>query len=116
MWKRIALPLIGISIVGLSLAAVAAVNVTAVPTRDVTPQVHKSGDDGYFRIQLPLPKGAPAGPMGLAAKVESGDCWLVTASSPNAPPGVPRETDADDEPLAANEARPVTITGRYSHG
>jgi hypothetical protein len=117
MWKRIALPLTGIGIVGLSLAAVAAVSVTAVPTRDATPQVHKSGDEGYFRIRLPLPKGAPAGPMGLAAQVESGDCRLVAAYAPYAPPGVShREMDDDDEPLAADDARTVTITGRYSHG
>lgn len=118
MSRPIALSLIIVIIVGLSLAAVAAVGVTAVPTQAVTPQIHKSGEDGYFRIQVPLPRSTPAGPVGLGVMVESGDCWLVAAQSYSAASGSHREDDEDDEssPVpSTNNARMATVTGRYSH-
>ncbi len=118
--KRIFLPLMILAVVGLSLAALAAVGSTAIPTQTVTPERHKSGDDGYFRLRLPLPQGAPAGPIRFGVTVDAGDCWLVSAQAPQlgAPAGAGRDDDEVGEAsLSANaHQRTVTVTGRYGHG
>ncbi|ACM18446.1 hypothetical protein Geob_0069 [Geotalea daltonii FRC-32] len=115
--KRITLLLIIPIVVGFSLAAVAAIGVATVPTKPVIPEVHRSGDDGYFRLQVPLPKDTPAGPMGLGVTVESGDCWLVAAQAQyeNKPPA-DRDDDAEDSPAESATERTFTVTGRYDHG
>lgn len=114
MPRRNIISLVVIILACLSLAATAAVFSASVPARNVTPQIHREGDEGYFSIKLPLPQNAPPGYLGLNVTVESGDCRLVTARMPY--PGQPAEVDEDEETLtsAGKEPRQFTVTGRYS--
>jgi len=112
MPRRLIIPLILIVLVVASMAAVAAMGTTSTPVMKVTPQVHRDGSDGYFRLSVPLPEKAPVLPLGFAIKVEEGDVWLVTARAP-----LPsnRNHDEDGEGAASVPAkREVIVTGRFA--
>ena len=112
MSRRLVIPLIVIALVVASLAAVAAIGTTSTPVLKVTPQVHREGSDGYFRLSVPLPEQAPKLPLGLAVKVEDGDVWLVTAQ---APVSSNKNHDEDGEVgPSMPEKRKVVVAGRFA--
>lgn len=112
MSRRFVIPLIIVVLVVASLAAMAAVGTTAVPVLQVTPQVHREGDEGYFRISVPLSGNTPAMPLGLAVKVVEGDVWLVSAQVSLPVGGGYGDDDAEEAP--AMVPRDVVVTGRFA--
>lgn len=118
MSRRIVIPLLVVTLVVAAMVAVAAVTTPSAPVVQVTPLVHREGNDGYFRITVPLPEPASQLPIGCAVKVTGGDVWLVTANAP-----LPADThqDEDDEadegaqkPAPAKKTpRSVIVTGRF---
>lgn len=110
MSRHFVIPLIIFALVVASLAAVAAVGTTSMPMLQVTPQVHREGDEGYFRLSVPLPENALPLPLGLAVKVVEGEVWLVTAQAPSP---TNRNHEADDDGVAS-AGREVLVTGRFT--
>ncbi len=90
-------------------AAVAAVGTGGVSTAAITPEIHRVGNEGYFRLVLPLPDKAPIGPLSLVARVEEGDVYLVHAMAS----GQAREDQDEGEVAASPHGRTMTITGRF---
>ncbi len=77
----------------------------------VVPEVHRLTGDGYFRIVIPLPKGAPTGPLALLPRVDKGDVFLVTALAPHPQGQMVNEDEAVAE--GAPPKRVITVTGRF---
>jgi hypothetical protein len=75
-WSRLAL--VTLSLV-VSLAAIAAVATAGPPALAVTPEMHQTGGQGYFRLRVALPQGFAPLPAALAVRVEKGDIFLATA-------------------------------------
>jgi hypothetical protein len=112
MKRRIIVPLIIITLLVVSLAALAAITSGGPQVQAVTPQVHKSGSEGYFRIVAPLPVGLPQGRLALPVQVEAGDIFLLNAmSSESLSPGDAARGSGVESTSAS---RTVTITGRFS--
>ncbi|MDA8100759.1 MAG: hypothetical protein M0042_14175 [Nitrospiraceae bacterium] len=65
----------------------------------VTPNIHRSGDEGYFSAVIPRPKNAPEGWLSIVAKRKEGDIYLVHAS-------LPAQTENEQTPS-------ITLAGRY---
>jgi hypothetical protein len=86
-----------------AIVSVAAVLTTSVPEAQVIPQVHREGNNGYFRITVPLPEPASQLPMGCEVKVAEGDVWLVTATSP-------LPTDAHNDQIEEHAEKPDSGT------
>lgn len=112
MKRRVIVPLIVIAVLVVSLAAVAAIFTSEPRVQEVTPQVHKNGAEGYFRIMAPLPAGVSQGRMLLPVQAETGDIFLLNA--------ITSESGSDDEEeegvkkTGAPVPRTITITGRFS--
>lgn len=118
MSRRIIIPLLVVTLVVAALVAVAAVGTPSVPVVRVTPLVHREGNDGYFRITVPLPEPASQLPMECAVTATGGDVWLVTATA-TLPVATHRDENAGADEGARKEApvqaapRQVIVTGRY---
>jgi len=97
----------------VSLAAVAAVTTGGAPSVTVTPQVHRNGDQGYFRIVVQLPHGAPTAPPALVPHVDEGDLYLVNALA--AQTGNDVDDEAEEEGDGAHTGQEMTVTGRFGH-
>ncbi len=95
-------------VVSVSLAAVAAVPGFRPVTTTVTPEIHREGDEGYFRIVVPLPQNAPRGPLTLVPQVEEGDVFLAHVSTP-----FPAGIEEDGEPETGLPEGQITVTGRF---
>jgi hypothetical protein len=113
MKRRTIVPLIIIALLVVSLAALAAITTGGPQLQTVTPQVHKSGTEGYFRIVTPLPAGAPQGRLVLPVQAEAGDIFLLNAISTESESS--DEDEGDSKTAATPAARTITITGRFSH-
>src|SRR5512133_1680779 len=109
MSRRFVIPIIVVVLVVASLAAVAAVATTAVPLLQVVPQLHKEGEEGFFRVSVALPEHASPLPTGLTVKVVEGDVWLVAAQAPLSAVMSPDEDDDGEAPAQ----REVVVTGRF---
>lgn len=103
MSRPITLLLASIALITASLAAIAAVGGESTPVISVTPQVHRSGEEGYFLLQVPLPKGVSAVPFALTARVDQGDIFLTNAYAP-----LPRNKEK-------GTAQQIAVTGRFGH-
>jgi len=108
MPRRLVISLVIIILVALSLAAVAAVETLSTPTLQVTPLVHSEGNEGYFRLSVPLPHDTL--PLAVTARVMDGDAWLVNARIPRL---ADRNHDEDDGEIAAVAQGEVIVTGRF---
>lgn len=103
--RRIVLFMIIVVAIG-SLAAMAAIGTGGPDTLPVTPEVHRAGTDGYFRIRVPLPEAASKGVPALSAQVTEGDLFLVNAFAAS------RE-DADEGEIITTDTGTITVTGRF---
>jgi hypothetical protein len=110
MSRRYVVPLVIFVLVAASLAAVAAVGSISTPTLQVTPQIHREGTEGYFRLAVPLPDPSPPLPLAVMAKVVDGDAWLVTAQAP-LPANMKHGEDDEEAPSAAK--REMIVSGRF---
>jgi hypothetical protein len=112
MSRRIIVAVVLAVIFAVSLAAVAAVGTGRSADITVTPETHRSGGEGYFRVRVPLPKGAPAGFLILTPRVEKGDMFLVTALAP-LQPGQMEDEGEDAATDGAAPVRMITVAGRF---
>jgi hypothetical protein len=110
MSRRYVILVVIIVLVTASLAAVAAMGTIATPTLQVTPQSHREGTEGYFRLTVPLPDHSPPLPLAVLARVADGDAWLVTAQAPLSVSMNHIEGDEESPPSAKRE---VIVTGRF---
>jgi len=111
MSRHLIIPSIILALVVASLAAMAAMGTTAAPTLHVTPQVHKEGSEGYFRLSVPLTGQAPPLSPGLAIRIVEGDVWLVTARAPSSFDCQNKEGDGE---ASAAVTRELVVTGRFA--
>jgi len=112
MKRRAIVPLIVIALLVVSLAAVAGIFTSEPRVQEVTPQVHKSGTEGYFRIVTPLPVGVPQGTAVLPVQAETGDIFLLNAVTSQNKPG--DEDEEGSKVTGAPASRTITVTGRFS--
>lgn len=111
MKKRTIILSVIITIAIGSLVAVAAIGASGPATISVTPGIHRVGQDGYFLINLPLPKDAPKGALTLTAQAEEGNVFLLNAFA-----SVPQPVAHDKDGEGENETFPngtITVTGRF---
>ena len=116
--KRRTILVVSVTLVlAVSLAAVAGIFSSGPRPVAVTPQVHKQGAEGYFRVEAPLPADAPKGGRLFVVKVDEGDVYLAHAVSEARGEASPDESETRDAPAAKKAApaeRTVTVTGRFS--
>jgi hypothetical protein len=108
MSPRMLIAAVAAIVVSVSLAAIAAVPGFRQVTTTVTPEIHREGDEGYFRIVVSLPKGAPQGAVVLVPQINEGDVFLVHASAPLSS-GIEDDGDAEEGPPEGQ----ITVTGRF---
>ncbi len=113
MSRRMIIAVAVCTLLVVSLAAVAAVTTGGAPSVTVTPQVHRNGDQGYFRIVVQLPHGAPTAPPALVPHVDEGDLYLVNALA--AQTGNDVDDEAEEEGDGAHTGQEMTVTGRFGH-
>jgi len=111
MSRRLVLFFVIIAFAFASLAAIAAVGNTSRPTLQPAPQVHREGNEGYFRLAVPLPGDLPV-QQSFTVKVTEGDVWLVSACPPY--PSDRNLEEDDDEAVPKAGGREVIVTGRYA--